>query len=181
MKAGLLLTVSLFSQAKGKSFVGVSGDSGPSSGPGLVGVESVVVGAGDVGVDACVTILGGSGLTTDMDAWNLGGSSWDSDVGDVGFEEFGLGDVGLDEVKLKRDIVMLLLSVGLLFFVGVGLVALAFGRLIFFYVRMGIWIRGQIQTVPFHFLYSLPHRRLSGSLTILICWNRDNLFNCWLI
>ena len=83
-----------------------------------------------------MTILGGSGLTTDMDAWNLGESSWDSDVGDVGFEEFGLGDVGLDEVKLKRDIVMLLLSVGLLFFVGVGLVALAFGRLIFFYNGM---------------------------------------------
>ena len=139
MKAGLLLTVSLFSQAKGKSFVGVSGDSRASFETGLVGVESVVAGAGDVGVDACVTILGGSGLTTDMDAWNLGGSSWDSGVGDVGFEEFGLGDVGLDEeVKLKRDIVMLLLSVGLLFFVGVGLVAPAFGRLIFFCEGMGI-------------------------------------------
>ena len=52
MKAGLLLTVSLFSQAKGKSFVGVSGDSRASSGTGLVGVESVFAGAGDVGVDA---------------------------------------------------------------------------------------------------------------------------------
>ena len=137
MKAGLLLTVSLFSQAKGKSFVGVSGDSRASSETGLIGVESAVAGSGDVGVDACVTILGGSGLTTDMDAWNLGGPSWDS--GDVGLEEFGLGDVGLDEeVKLKRDMVMLLLSVGLLFFVGVGLVALAFGRLIFFCEGMGI-------------------------------------------
>ena len=135
MKAGLLLTVSLFSQAKGRSFVGVSGESGrlrESSGTGSVGVESTDTGAGDVGVDACVTIFGGSGLTIDVDASNLGGPSpWDFGVGDVGLDEVGLGEEGLEEVKLKKDMVMLLLSVGLLFFVGVGLTASAFGRLIF--------------------------------------------------
>ena len=109
MKAGLLLTVSLFSQAKGKSLVGVSGESGCLTGSGLVGVESVAAGIGDVGVDACVTILGGSGLPIDMDASNLGGPSWDSGVGDVGLE-----DEGLDEVKLKKDMALLLLSVDLL-------------------------------------------------------------------
>lgn len=136
--------MSLFSQAKGRSFVGVSGESGclrESSGTGSVGVESTDTGAGDVGVDACVTIFGGSGLTIDVDASNLGGPSpWDFGVGDVGLEEVGLGEEGLEEVKLKKDMVMLLLSVGLLFFVGVGLTASAFGRLIF--LCMGFWVFG---------------------------------------
>ena len=129
MKAGLLLTVSLSSRAKGRSSVGVSGESGCWR---AVSGTGVVAGTGVVGVDGCVTILGGSGLTIDTDGWNLGGPSWDSGVGDVALEEVGLGDEGFDEVKLKKDIVMLLLSVGRLFFVGVGLTAPAFGRLIFF-------------------------------------------------
>ena len=123
MKAGLLLTVSLFSQAKGKSFVGVSGESEVLSATGFVGVEIIATGVGDdVGVDTCVTILGGSGLTIDVDAWNLGAwFSWDSGVGDVGLEVLGLGEEG--EVKLKKVTVMLLLRVGLLFLGGVGLTA----------------------------------------------------------
>jgi len=127
--------VSLFSRAKGKSFVGVSGESEASSGTGLVGVESAATGGGDVGEEACVSILGGSGLTIDVDAWNLGAwASWESGVGDVGLDALGLGEVGLKEVKLKKDMVMLLLSVGLLFFVCVGLTASpAFGWLIFFF------------------------------------------------
>ena len=151
--------MSLFSQAKGKSFVGVSGESGclrESSGTGLVSVESVATGTGDVGDDACVTILGGSGLTIDMDAWNLGGPSWDSGVGDVGLEELGLGEEGLDEVKLKMDMVMLLLSVGLLFFVGAGLTAPAFGRLIFFHNGMrSIWMKNRFRSYLFKFFTCL--------------------------
>ena len=55
----------------------------------------------------------------------------------MGFEEFGLGEVGLDEeMKLIKDSVMLLLSVCLLFFLGVGLTAPPFGRLIFFWERI---------------------------------------------
>ena len=137
MKAGLLLTVSLFSQAKGKSFVGVSGESEASSGTGLEGVESEATGGGDVGEEACVSILGGSGLTIDVDAWNLGAwVSWDSGVGDVGLDTFGLGEVGLEEVKLKKDMVMLLLSVFFLGLVGAGLTASAFciGKLIFLWL-----------------------------------------------
>ena len=145
--------MSLFSQAKGKSFVGVSGESGcltASSGTG------VVAGIGEVGVDGWVTILGGSGLTIDLDGWNLGGPSWDSGVGDVGLEKLGLGDEGFEEVKLKKDIVMLLLSVGLLFFVGVGLTAPAFGRLIFFYNGMrSIWMKNRFRSYLFKFFTSL--------------------------
>ena len=116
----------------------------------------VVAGIGDVGVDGWVTILGGSGLTIDLDGWNLGAPSWDSGVGDVGLEELGLGDEGFEEVKLKKDIVMLLLSVGLLFFVGVGLTAPAFGRLIFFFNGMGsIWMKNRFGIYLFKFFTRL--------------------------
>ena len=57
-------------------------------------------------------------------------------VGEAGLDNPGVGEVGLDEVKLKKDMVMLLLSVFFLDLVGVGLTASAFciGKLIFLWL-----------------------------------------------
>ena len=42
---------------------------------------------------------------------NMGGPSCDPGFGEAGLDSPGLGEVGLEEVKLKKDMVMLLLSV----------------------------------------------------------------------
>ena len=67
---------------------------------------------------------------------NMGGPSCDSVFGEAGLDSPGLGEVGLDEVKLKNDMVMLLLSVFFLGLVGAGLTASAFciGKLIFLWL-----------------------------------------------
>ena len=46
---------------------------------------------------------------------NMGGPSCDPGFGEAGLDNPGKGEVGLDGVKLKKDMVMLLLSV---FFLG---------------------------------------------------------------
>ena len=67
---------------------------------------------------------------------NMGGPSCDSGFGEAGLDSPGLGDVVLDDVKLKNDMVMLLLSVFFLGLVGAGLTASAFciGKLIFLWL-----------------------------------------------
>ena len=42
---------------------------------------------------------------------NMGGPSCDPGLGEAGLDNPGKGEVGLDGVKLKKDMVMLLLSV----------------------------------------------------------------------
>ena len=73
-----------------------------------------------------------------MVSGNIGGPSCDPGFGEAGLDSPGLGEVGLDEVKLKKDMVMLLLSVFFLGLVGAGLTASAFciGKLIF------LWLSG---------------------------------------
>ena len=66
---------------------------------------------------------------------DMGGPSCDPGF-EAGLDNPGVEDVGLDEVKLKKDMVMLLLSVFFLGLVGVGLTASAFciGKLIFLWL-----------------------------------------------
>ena len=86
----------------------------------------------------CSNILDCSGLQVDVKSGNMGGPSCDPGFGEAGLDNPGKGEVGLDEVKLKKDMVMLLLSVFFLGLVGAGLTASAFciGKLIF------LWLSG---------------------------------------